>query len=166
MGFMSITRTLFGILALIFSAMVASAPPDDRVALQGIKEGKGIFMISLDKPEKLAIYLTIINSTHDSFKRQGVRPDLKIVFIGATVKHLTTVLPENATDRDTAIYKDIARQIDLLDAKGIRIEICAIATELYDIDNATLLKPIAVINDGFISAIAYQSKGYRLVSIF
>lgn len=47
----------------------------------------------------------------------------------------------------------LARQIDLLQAKGVWLEICAVATQLFGIDNADLLKPLHVINDGFISII-------------
>lgn len=47
----------------------------------------------------------------------------------------------------------LARQIDPLQAKGVRQEISAVATELLYIDNAGLLKPLHEINDDFISII-------------
>lgn len=168
MNVMPAIRTLFTLIfvALLSSSVGAAPQPDDRVALQGVKEGKGIFMISLDNPKKLALYLTVINGTHENFKRQGVAPELKIVFIGASVKYLTAAAAVGGNESDKATHGEIARQIDLLAAKGIRLEICAIATQLFGIDNATLLKPLAVINDGFISAIGYQSQGYQLVPIY
>jgi intracellular sulfur oxidation DsrE/DsrF family protein len=132
---------------------------NDAAALKGVTQGKGIFMVSLDNPQKMALYLKVIAGTHDNFTRQGVAPDLKVVFIGASVRHLTRTAAGSHGG-------ELARQIDQLQTKGVRLEICAIATELFGIDNADLLKPLHVINDGFISAIGYQSQGYQLVPIY
>lgn len=153
-------------LAAVFlgGATVQAAPEqpayNDAAALKGVAQGKGVFMVSLDNPQKMALYLKVIAGTHDNFKRQGVAPDLKVVFIGASVRHLTRTAASSESGGE------LARQVEQLHAKGVRLEICAIATELFGIDNADLLKPLNVINDGFISTIGYQTQGYQLVPVY
>lgn len=168
-----IRHVAFSMLTAIFlcGSAAQAAPPttpayNDAMALKGVTQGKGIFMISLDNPQKLALYMKVIGGTHDNFQRQGVRPDLKVVFIGASVRHLTqsSLAKGEAASHET--YGELARQTEQLKAKGVRLEVCAIATELFGIDNASLLKPLDVINDGFISAIGYQTQGYQLVPLF
>ena len=167
-------HTLFRNLALpLFAAIflwgpAAQATPaySDAAALQGVRQGKGIFMISLDQPQKMALYLKVIGGTFDNFKRQGVAPDLKVVFIGASVRHLTQNQTTQADVASRETYAELGRQVEQLKAKGVRLEVCAIATALFGIDNADLLKPLDVINDGFISAIGYQTQGYQLVPIY
>lgn len=151
------------------STLAAASPSpaySDAAALQGVREGKGIFMISLDQPKKIALYLQVIGGTYDNFRRQSVAPDLKVVFIGASVRHLTRSPAQEASAEDRQAYADIARQVEALKAKGVTLEVCAIATALFGIDNASLLAPLQVINDGFISAIGYQTQGYQLVPIY
>lgn len=155
---------------LICGPAVHAAPGgpayNDAAALKGVTQGKGIFMISLDNPQKMALYLKVIGGTHDNFKRQGVTPDIKVVFIGASVRHLTRSSSRQGEGASGEISSELARQIEQLQAKGVRLEVCAIATELFGIDNADLLKPLSVISDGFISAIGYQTQGYQLVPIY
>ncbi len=49
---------------------------------------------------------------------------------------------------------------------GVRQEVCAIATRVMGVDNASLHEGLTVVADGFISLIGYQTQGYRLVPIF
>lgn len=157
--------------ALCFGAGAAAASPlstpyNDAQALKGVSQGKGVFMISLDQPQKLALYLKVIGGTHDNFVNQGRAADLKVVFIGASVRHLTRSRAMEGDVASREVYAEIARQAERLKAKGVRLEVCAIATELFAVDNADLLAPLELINDGFVSAIGYQTQGYQLVPIY
>lgn len=160
------TLFFFGAGAHAAPATPATATYSDAAALKGVTQGKGIFMISLDHPQKMALYLKVIGGTHDNFMSQGVTPDLKVVFIGASVPHLTQSLQAQGDAASRETYVELARQVEQLKAKGVRLEVCAIATGLFGINNADLLKPLDVVNDGFISTIGYQTQGYQLVPIY
>lgn len=162
-GFSSLYAVLLAFLLTIGNAAASNAY-NDSAALNGLKDAKGVFMISLDQPKKLALYLSVIAGSHENFLRQNVKPDLKIVFIGASVRHLTATPAAGEDSLET--YQEIARQIDRLKAKGVDMEVCAIATALFKIDNGQLLKSLRVVNDGFISTIGYQTQGYQLVPIY
>lgn len=163
-------RVLIRLAALILlgcsSLAGAAAPIDDSRALLGVKQGKGVFLIDFADPRKTAFYLDIIKGTHAGMLRQGVQPDFVIVYIGPTVRFLTT-----APDDELALEHDdsldaIARQVKDLSALGVRHEVCAVATRAFKVDNATILPGMHLIGDGFISLIGWQTQGYKLVPLF
>lgn len=163
-------RFLLALSALVLLAVhglaAAADPIDDRAALRGVKQGKGVFLIDFTEPRKTAFYLDIIRGTHAGMKRQGVKPDLIIVYIGPTVRFLTRT-PEEALviDHDPSLQA-IAEHVHALHELGVRQEVCNIATRSFKVDNANLLPGLSVVGDGFISLIGWQSQGYKLVPLF
>ncbi|WP_295879260.1 DsrE family protein [uncultured Thiohalocapsa sp.] len=144
-----------------------SAPAiDDSAALAGVKATESVFLIDFTNPKKTAFYLDIIRGTHAGLVRQGVTPNMVLVFIGPTVQYLST----EPTDELAMEYGDelasIAESVKKLDESGVRMEVCAVATDVFDIDNASILPEMDVVADGFISLIGWQTQGHKLVPIF
>lgn len=154
-------------LGLLFSpAMAAAEPFDDSDALHGLKEAKGLFLIDFADPRKTAFYLDIIKGTYQGMRRQQVKPDFVIVYIGPTVRFLTR-RPEAELEMEQGdTLKAIADNVETLRQLGIRQEICSIATRVFHVDNGTVLPGLKLIGDGFISVIGYQSQGYKLVPLY
>ena len=99
-------------------------------------------------------------------KSQDVEPDFILVYIGPSVKYLTTS-PSDAVEQEASdILLDIESNVAALAELGIRQEICAVATRVYGIDNDSLVEGLTVVGDGFISLIGYQAQGYHLVPVF
>ncbi|KTG16332.1 MULTISPECIES: DsrE family protein [unclassified Guyparkeria] len=142
----------------------AAAPVDDAAALAGVEEAKGVFQIDFTAAEKTAFYLEIIRGTHANFVRQGLDPDLVIVFIGPTVKFLTTEADEEVADPATLmrIESEVARLADL----GVRLEVCTVATEVFGVDNDTLFDGLELTGDGFVAMIGWQAQGYHPITMF
>lgn len=139
---------------------------NDAAALRGVTEGKGVFLIDFNDPGKTDFYLKIIKGTHAGMLRQGVKPDFVVVYIGPTVRFLTTKPGDDlALEHDDAL-KGIAQSVRELQELGVRQEICAIATKVFMVDNDTILPGLTLVGDGFISLIGWQSQGYRLVPLF
>ena len=139
---------------------------DDADALRGVKEGKGLFLVDLTRPDKTALYLEIIQGSHAGMKRQGVEPDFVVVYIGPTVKFLTTRPGDELEMEFGDELARIQKAVKGLGELGVKQEVCAIATKVFGIDNATLPKEMKLVGDGFISLIGYQSQGYKLVPIY
>lgn len=138
----------------------------DADALRGVRVGKGVFLIDFDDPRKTAFYLNIIKGTHQGLARQKVQPDLAIVYIGPTVRFLTTAPElEIEIEHDDAL-KAIAANVKELHRLGVRQEVCTIATRVFRVSNDTLLPGLKPVGDGFISLIGYQTQGYKLVPLF
>lgn len=150
----------------LFTAQAATAPINDAAALQGVKEGKGIFLIDFSDPKKTAFYLEIIKGTHAGLTRQGVKPNFVIVYIGPTVRFLSTA-PDGELELEQGdALKAIAERVKELSQLGIRQEICAIATKVFKVPNETVLPGLTLVGDGFISLIGWQTQGHKLIPLF
>lgn len=164
----SINRFLLLVLfpLLLAQPVAAEQSYDDAAALRGLTEGKGVFLLDFTSPKKTAFYLDIIQGTHERMRRQGVEPDFVIVFIGRTVEFLTTE-PRDEIDMEYGKQlAQIAGTAETLDDLGVRMEVCAVATDVFNVDNSTVLPSMHVVGDGFISLIGWQSQGYKLVPVF
>lgn len=139
---------------------------DDAAALQGVEQGKGVFLIDFTDARKLAFYLDIIKGTHAGFERQGVKPDLVLVFIGPTVKFLTTQPDPDTAQQYGDVLLEIETLVDDLARLEVRMEVCAVATRVFGVGNDTLMPGLDLTADGFVALIGYQTQGYKLVPLF
>lgn len=149
----------------LFPAQAATAP-SDAAALRGVKDGKGVFLIDFSDAKKTAFYLELIKGTHAGLMRQGVKPSFVIVYIGPTVRFLTTAPDGELEVEQGDALKAIADQVKELDQLGVRQEICAIATKVFKVPNETVLPGLTLVSDGFISLIGWQTQGYKLIPLF
>ncbi len=137
---------------------------NDAPALGGLQEGKGVFLVNSDNPEKTALYLEIIKGTYLSMAQQQVKPDFIVVFIGPTVRFLTTEPGAELAAHKEALTA-ITASVKALGDLGVALEICAIATDFFKVPNNKLLPELNLVANGFNSLIGYQNKGYGLVPI-
>jgi len=89
-----------------------------------------------------------------------------LVFIGKTVLYLSSQ-PSNELELE---YEDelasIQSSIQEFSKLGVRMEVCAVATKVFGVDNKSIPKQMNIVSDGFISLIGWQTQGYKLVPIF
>lgn len=138
----------------------------DSAALGNMKVGKSVFLVDIGDAKKLNFYLQVIQGTHKNMKEQGVKPDFVLVYIGPSVKYLTSE-PSMQTEKEAAgLMLDIESNIEALAALGIRQEVCAVATRVFGVKNNSVFKGLSLVRDGFISLIGYQQQGYHLVPVF
>lgn len=158
-----------GILLLamaINTAHAAEAAVDDRTSLGDLKVGKGVFLVDIGDAKKLNFYLEVIQGTYKSMKTQGVEPDFIMVYIGPSVKYLSSA-PSSDTEQEAGgILLEIESNVEALAELGIKQEVCAVATRVFGIDNNSIFPGLTLVGDGFISLIGYQSQGYHLVPVF
>lgn len=160
-----IALSLFTSLIPLPPAMGAAAINDAR-ALADLKTAKGVFLVDIGDPKKLAFYLDVIKGTHAGLVRQNVKPDFILVFIGPSVPFLTTEPDDDVVMEHEDTLNRIAAAVADLDRLGVRQEICAVATKVFNVDNEKVLPQLDVVGDGFISLIGYQAQGYALVPVF
>lgn len=146
--------------------LAASGSINDKQALADLKVGKGVYLVDIGDAKKLNFYLEVIQGTHQGMKTQGVEPDFVLVYIGPSVKYLTTSPSAEAEETAGGILLEIESNVAKLASLGVRQEICAVATRVFGIDNGTLLSGLTLVGDGFISLIGYQAQGYHLVPVF
>lgn len=159
--------TLIASLVLLAGmALPAAADINDAAALGDLDRGRGVFLVDIGDVNKLAFYLEIIEGTHANLRRQGVEPDFVLVYIGPSVQYLTTAPREELAFEHEVALTRIAESTARLHALGVRQEICAVATRVFGIDNATVLPGLSLVGDGFVSLIGWQAQGYHLVPVF
>jgi hypothetical protein len=54
------------------------------------EQGRGLFLVDHTDPSKTTLYSEIIQGTHAELKRQGVKPDFVVVYVGPTVRFLVS----------------------------------------------------------------------------
>ena len=151
---------------LFFTTNINAQEINDKVALNGIKKAKSVFLIDFTDVKKTAFYMNIITGTHKGLTKQGVKSDMVLVFIGKTVKFLSTKQDEDFEMEYDEYLQSIQNSIKTLSNLGVRMEVCAVATKVFNIDNKTIPKEMNIVADGFISLIGWQTQDYKLVPIF
>ena len=163
----SIHKLIVALFITISSLTISNAQEiNDSVALNGIKTAKSVFLIDFTDIKTTAFYLKIIEGTYDGFVKQGVEPKMVLVFIGKTVKFLSTKQSEEFEMEYENEIIAIQNSIKKFSTLGVRMEVCAVATKVFKVDNNTIPKQMDIIADGFISLIGWQTQGYKLVPIF
>ena len=162
------TTFLTGIMLLLVSHLVFAGNPviNDQAALADLKVGKGVFLVDIGEAKKLNFYLEVIQGTYKGMKDQGVDPDFVLVFIGPSVKYLSTAPSDEVEQAASGLLMEIESNVEALATLGVKQEICAVATRVFGIDNKTVLPGLTPVGDGFISLIGYQSQGYHLVPVY
>lgn len=162
-------HVVFVLGTLFFLSGAYAAPPDtglrDTEALRGLKTAKGVFMLDVKDPGRMAHVLKVVEETRESIAKQNVKPELIVVVIGPSVAFLTK-------DRRGISYMDqrpvseVQGMIGKLSKSGVRIEACGIAMRGMDIAPGMLIPEVTPVGDGYISAIGYQAQGYQLVPVY
>lgn len=144
--------SLFGLSSV---AHADSTLPDDRFALKGLKQVNAIFDVRLADLDKLIFNLELIKETWEGINNQKVKPNLIVSLRGPAVKLFTK-------GQATPELKELLVE---LRQKGIRVEICSVATRVFKVDNTQLLPELILVGNVLISQIAWQNKGYALVTL-
>jgi intracellular sulfur oxidation DsrE/DsrF family protein len=154
------------LIAFLYLNVANAKEINDSAALNGIKEAKSVFLIDFTDVKTTAFYLKIIEGTHKGFTSQGVKSEMVLVFIGKTVKFLSTKQDEAFEMQFDEQLISIQDSIKTFSDLGVRMEVCAVATKVYKVDNNTIPKEMDIVADGFISLIGWQTQGHKLVPIF
>lgn len=142
--------------------------PNDSDALEGVEIGKAVFDINIagDNPQKLALYLSVIQETVTGLVEQNVKPDILLAFRGSAVQLITTQHAEDIALDVEEQLEQVAKQLETLANTGVRMEACSVATRLFGVSNDTLLPNIKPVANTFVSLIGYQAKGYAIIPIY
>lgn len=129
--------------------------PHDRVALKGLKQAKAIFDVRQSELDKLLFNLGLIEETWEGIRQQGVTPKLIVTLRGPAVRLFTT---DQAPAELTGLLAELKN-------KGIRIEICSVATRTFKVENRQLIPNVILVGNVLTSQIGWQNKGYALVTL-
>lgn len=147
---------------LVLPSMVYAGSVDDKEALADLKSVKIICDVNVGEAKLLLRRLELIDETYSQLLDAGVTPTIVVAFRGGASHYVTTgdryVDPNN-----TGTKKEIQGWIDQFQQHGFRLEQCAIAAKAWKVDPADLLPAIRMVQNGYISIVAYQARGFALL---
>ncbi len=154
---------LFGLL----STTAVGFAGQEGGALKGLKSIKAIFDFRTGNMKVASVMLSAI---HDTYKSKDIRavsdkPEFMVVFLGPSVKLITNVR-EGVSAEDVQMLEAIKERISAMAKDGIKLEICLFAARMFGVDPATVYPEILQMENGVVSLIGYQAKGFSLVPIY
>ena len=147
---------------LLVPVVVPAAQFSDADALKGLDTVKVVCDVNVGDPNLLLRRLELIDETYTQLVDAGVRATFVVAFRGPATKFVTRgtgyVAPENQ-----AVKKEIQGWVAQFYENGFSLEQCAIAARGQKVSTDDILPQVKVVQNGYISLIAYQNKGYALL---
>jgi len=135
-------------------------------ALKQLQSVQAVIDFKTGNPKKALIYLTLIGDTFKDRDIQAVttHPDFVVNFGGESVKLFAKDMKGYAPEEQKTI-NGIKDKIAALAKEGIRFEYCTYAGNLFGVEPAQV-PGISVVDNGWVSLIGYQARGYSLVPAY
>jgi len=135
-------------------------------ALTDVKLVKAVIDFKTGNPRRALIYLTLIGDTYKDRTIQAVttRPDFVVNLGGESVKLLAKDTQDYSPEEQKTI-NEIKDKISTLAKEGIKFEYCTYAGNLFGVEPGNV-PGINVVDNGWVSLIAYQASGYSLVPAY
>ncbi len=150
---------------ILFGAWLILAGMATHASAEAGKTAKVVFDFRIGQPGSAAAHLALIHNTVKELKAAGERTDAVVVFIGPSVKLISTA-SDGFTAEEKKTIEDIARAVKAMSKDGIRLEGCMVAAKVFKVDPATILPDIQKVPNGWISLITLQSQGYALIPAY
>jgi uncharacterized protein len=153
---------LMGVIILLSCRPAVAEEFANKRALANMSAVMAYYDVNVGVPAKLVTRLRLIAKTYDQLVSAGVTPGFIVGFRGKA-SYFVTKGDDYVFDEDLPAKKKVLKWIQALKARGIVMEQCRIAASLHDIDPKDILPEIEVVQNGYISMIGYQAKGYSQI---
>jgi uncharacterized protein len=154
-------RTLT-LLMCVVPAICYSKTLNNEEALKGLSAVNIICDVNVGDADLLLRRLELIDETYTELLDAGVKPTIVVAFRGEASRFVTKndkyIKPEQEPT-----HKKIQGWIDQFAQNGFRLEQCAIAAKTWGIDPSDILPQVTLVQNGYISLVGYQNKGYALL---
>ena len=157
----SLIVTLIILIGYVLSSGVAHSKGVE--ALKGLSSVKAVIGFSTGDPRKAVTYLTLIGDTLKDPNIQAVtkNPDFVVSFGGTSVKLLAKETKGFSPEEQKKI-EEMKAKISALAKEGVTFEYCNYAAKLFGVEPAKV-PGVRVIDNGWVSLIGYQARGYSFV---
>lgn len=134
----------------------------DANAIKGLKAVKVVCDVNVGDPKLLLRRMELIDETYTQLVDAGIQPTFIVAFRGPATKYVTRGT-RYVTREHHAIKKEIQGWVDQFQENGFSLEQCAIAARAQKVLYEDVLPQITVVQNSYISIVAYQNKGYALL---
>jgi intracellular sulfur oxidation DsrE/DsrF family protein len=147
---------------LLLPVTVSAGQLNNADALKGLKTVKVVCDVNVGNPELLLWRLELIDETYTQLLDAGIQPTFVVAFRGPATNYVTRGTGYVSPDA-YAIKKKIQGWVTQFQKNGFALEQCAIAARAQKVPFGDILPQITVVQNGYISIVAYQNKGYALL---
>ena len=148
--------------ACLFLLPFTSLAFNNEIALAGLTEVKAVFDVNQGDPNKLLLRLQLVDKSWQQLSVKHIATTFILVFRGPA-SHYLTIDENDISILDMEIRKTIQEQIKLLHQRGVQLEQCAIAAQLLHLNPQKFMPEINVVENGYVSLIAYQNRDYAFI---
>lgn len=145
-------------LLIVLSYSVSAHALNDVLAFSDLSSVHAIYDVRTGDEKKLQFIFRVIRDTLDETKQQNVEPHYTVTMRGPTVKLLV-----RGRHADPELKKKTNALIVDLNKRGVRMEACGYALNLFALEEEDLFDGIHAVGNSLNSLIGYQAKGYALV---
>jgi hypothetical protein len=150
------------VLLVLFPSLLWAGSLDDKQALGDLTSLKMVCDVNVGEAKLLLRRLELIDETYSQLIDAGVTPTVVVTFRGGASLFVTRGV-KYVDPRDAGTKNEIQGWIDQFSQHGFHIEQCAIAAKAQKVDPADFLPAVTVVQNGYISIVAYQARGYALL---
>ncbi|WP_372681769.1 DsrE family protein [Desulfosarcina sp.] len=147
---------------VLFPSMAWAGNVDDKKALGNLTSLKMVCDVNVGEAKLLLRRLELIDETYSQLIDAGVTPTVVVAFRGGASLFVTQGA-KYIDPGDAKTKREIQGWVDQFNQHGFRIEQCAIAAKAQKVDPADFLPAVTVVQNGYISIVAYQARGYALL---
>jgi len=164
MNIIAVLITTTSLLLALSGPILAQNSYNNDKALKGVNKSEIYFDVNLNDAQKLELRMDLLQRTVQEIEESGANLSVVIGFRGGASRFITR-------DDHYVLEEEIASKVKIQDwirkfaQRGITIEQCSIAAELYDIQTDDFLPEITIVKNGYVSLIGYQLQGYAVVSM-
>ncbi len=149
----------------ILSMFDATASAEGYKSLEGVKSVKAIFDFRDADPGSAMVHLKLIYDTYTDKAIKADKPEFAVIFMGPSVK-LLSKNRDGFSAEEKKTLGEFDKVITAMSKDGIRLEVCLFAANLFGLVSDSILPEIHHVENGWISSIGYQKKGYVLIPVF
>lgn len=147
---------------LLLSAVTHAGSFDDKHALANISSVKIVCDVNVSDGNLLLRRLKLIDTTYTQLLDADIGVTVVIAFRGGASRFVTKN-EKYVKSTQVETKKEIQGWIKQFSENGFRLEQCAIAARAWKVDPADVMPQIKVVQNGYISLVAYQNKGYAFL---
>ena len=147
---------------LLLPSMLFAGTPDNRAALADLTSVKIVCDVNVGKAKLLLRRLELIDETYSQLLDAGITPMVVVAFRGGASRYVTTG-DKYVGAEDLGTKREIQGWINQFSRHGFRLEQCAIAAKTQKMAPADVMPAVTVVENGYVSLVAYQARGYALL---
>ena len=134
----------------------------DTRALGSLTTVKVVVDVNVGDPKLLLRRIQLIDETYTQLLDAGVKPVFAVAFRGPATRYVTRG-DRHVAQEHRAVKKKIQGWISQFAENGFSLEQCAIAARGQKVPPGDILPEITVVQNSYISLVAYQNKGFALL---